>query len=81
MVKNKEDCQWCMNTQHIDRKIFGNMPDEYRFRCSGCHEEWAESHVECDMCMKLLCLDDYDTYAYGGDVSDRYLCVDCVKKR
>lgn len=47
-MKNKEDCPWCMSTQHIERKICEGMPEEFKYRCSACHEEWAEGLVEED---------------------------------
>lgn len=45
-MKKKEDCTWCMSTQHIERKIGEGMPEEYKYRCSACHEIWAEENDE-----------------------------------
>ena len=45
-MKSKEECKWCMSTQHIERKISPEMPEEFKYRCSACHEAWADEQLE-----------------------------------
>jgi hypothetical protein len=43
-MKAKEECAWCLFTQHVRRSITPPMPKELQFRCSTCHEEWTEEN-------------------------------------
>jgi hypothetical protein len=59
-MRTKEECRWCMSTQHIERKISPQMPEEFKFRCSACHEMWAEEYRDCDFCGNLVESDSSD---------------------
>lgn len=77
-MRKKEDCNWCMSTQHIERKAEPPMPEEFKHRCSSCHEQWVETHMECDCCHKIVDLEEeimhHDKYV------DVYLCHECKDK-
>jgi len=45
-MKKKEDCRWCLATQHIKRDVPEHMPIEYEYRCSACHEQFYEEERE-----------------------------------
>lgn len=51
------------------------MPEEYKFRCSACHELWSECHVDCLECGRVIALDEPSTYVYANL---DYRCLDCV---
>lgn len=53
-MRKKEECNWCMSTQHIIRKISNFVPEEFKNRCSACHEKFWEEHNICDNCDKLF---------------------------
>ena len=47
-MKPKEECKWCMATQHIIRDIDDDIPEEMKHRCSACHETWREDNLSRD---------------------------------
>jgi hypothetical protein len=73
-MRAKEECSWCMSTQHIEREIGPDMPEEFKFRCSACHEEWTESHINCDKCDRLI---DLDSEVVEASVDGSITCNKC----
>lgn len=56
-MRSLEECNWCKTTPHIERKISKYMPEEYKHRCSACHEQFWEEHSVCDICDCLIHLE------------------------
>ena len=76
MNKKKEDCSWCISTQHIKRKISTYTPKEYEYRCSACLESFWEEHYVCDQCDRVLStfkvrMSENDTGLYCQECLDR----------
>lgn len=74
-MRTKEECDWCMSTQHIERKIEPPMPEEFKHRCSACRELWDETHAECDCCHRVVDLEK--EILHKDRYVDVYLCPDC----
>jgi hypothetical protein len=57
-MKKKEDCSWCKSTSDIERTTSHYMPEEYRYRCSACHEAFWEDHAVCDFCDSVFSFEE-----------------------
>lgn len=77
-MRSKEECKWCMSTQDIIRKIRPDMPEEFKHRCSACHEQWDESHMDSDSCNKIIDLDV--TLMHYNKLTCMYIRNDCKDK-
>ena len=77
-MRTREECSWCMSTPDIKRKVSPGMPEEFKYRCSACHEMWGETHIECDCCHAFIEIGSsgihYDKYV------DMYICHECKDK-
>ncbi len=78
-MRKKEDCTWCMSTQHIERKIGSGQPEEFKFRCSACHELWNEENRECDGCTNNIDTEEPSTYTYD-QTTHTFMCLTCCPK-
>ena len=67
-MRPKEECNWCMSTQHIIRST----------RCSACIELWDETHITCDSCKEVIDLDI--KIIHYDKPTDMYICDDCRDK-
>lgn len=72
-MKKKEDCSWCMSTQHIIRDAPPPFPPEFASRCSACHEEWGDENRECDFCESWIDTEN-DEFVYN-EKEHTYKCT------